>query len=193
MKRAQRTERQPPAKVRLWVAQLELRREEDLVFRKSWSILATLTIIIALLIGWAASVTRFSFFATAVKEQTSFPTSTLPPEENETDSNASPCANALAQRAVCLAANKRALELMDASQLEAFSVVQDVRTGALVAFAASRPSTLDVNTPVLPLSLSKLLLAASWWDNRQPDSSFGSARGTANAQNPAYRARVSVH
>ncbi|MBA3442846.1 MAG: hypothetical protein H0T92_23610 [Pyrinomonadaceae bacterium] len=83
--------------------------------------------------------------------------------------------------------------MMSASHLEAITVVQDVRTGALVAFAASQPSKLDVITPVLPLSLSKLLLSASWWDNRQPDSSFDSTRGTASAQNPAYRARVSVH
>jgi hypothetical protein len=27
-------------------------------------------------------------------------------------------------------------------------------------------------TPVLPLSLSKLMLAASWWDNHQPDSNL---------------------
>ena len=105
----------------------------------------------------------------------------------------SPCANALAQRAVCVAANTRALEIMSASHLEAFTVVEDVRTGALVAFAASVPSSLDVTTPVLPLSLSKLLLSAAWWDNQQPDSSFDSSKGMANAQNPAYRARVSVH
>lgn len=82
---------------------------------------------------------------------------------------------------------------MRARRLEAFTVVQDVRTGALVAFAASRPSTLDVTTQVLPLSVSKVLLSASWWDNKQPDSSFDSTKGTANSQNPAYRSRVSVH
>src|SRR2546422_1925971 len=82
---------------------------------------------------------------------------------------------------------------MSASHLEAVTVVQDVRTGAVIAFAASQPSNLDVTTPVLPLSLSKLLLAASWWDNQQPDTSFESSRGTPNARNPAYRARVWVH
>jgi cell division protein FtsI/penicillin-binding protein 2 len=46
---------------------------------------------------------------------------------------------------------------------------------------------------VLPLSLSKLFLSASWWDNQQPDASFDSSKGTANARNPAYRDRVSVH
>jgi cell division protein FtsI/penicillin-binding protein 2 len=68
-----------------------------------------------------------------------------------------------------------------------------VRMGALVAFAASHPSGLDVTTPVSPLSLSKVLLSASWWDNRRPDSSFDSTKGNPNAQNPAYRSRVTVH
>ena len=163
------------------------------MLRKFWSVLAPLTIIIALLLVWAANVVRSSFRATAGEEQNSFPAPTLLSKGNETGSAASPCANALAQRAVCSAANKRALEMMSASHLEAITVVQDVRTGALVAFAASQPSKLDVITPVLPLSLSKLLLSASWWDNRQPDSSFDSTKGSANAQNPAYRTRVSVH
>lgn len=47
--------------------------------------------------------------------------------------------------------------------------MQDVRTGALVVFAASQPSELDVSTQVLPLSLAKVFLAASWWDHHQPD------------------------
>jgi cell division protein FtsI/penicillin-binding protein 2 len=101
--------------------------------------------------------------------------------------------SALAQRAVCVAANKRAREIMGASQLKAVTVIQDVRTGAIAAFAASQPSEVDITTPVSPLSLSKLLTAASWWDNRQPDSSFDSTRGTPDAQNPAYRSRVTVH
>ena len=72
-------------------------------------------------------------------------------------------------------------------------MVQDVRTGAVVAFAASQPSELDITTPVSPLSLSKLLLAASWWDHRQPEVGFDSTKGTPNAENPAYRSRVSIH
>ena len=102
------------------------------------------------------------------------------------------CTNALAQRAVCVAANERALGTMSANQRKALIVVQDVRTGAVVAFAASEPSDLDVTVPICPLSLSKLLLAASWWDNRQPDSSFDDAKGTANAQNPVHKSRVSI-
>src|SRR5690349_2880655 len=65
----------------------------------------------------------------------------------------SPCAEALAQRAVCRAASQRALEIIAARQLNAITVVQDVRTGAVVAVAASRPSELDVTTPIRPLSL----------------------------------------
>jgi cell division protein FtsI/penicillin-binding protein 2 len=105
----------------------------------------------------------------------------------------SPCADALAQHAVCVAANKRALEIMRARRIKAVIVVQDVRTGALVAFAATHPSEVDITTPISPLSLSKLFLSASWWDNRQPDSSFDSTRGTLDAPNPAYRSRVTIH
>jgi hypothetical protein len=104
-----------------------------------------------------------------------------------------PCVNALSQRVVCVAANQRALEIMSEHQLEAVIVVQDVRTGALVVFAASQPSRLDVATPVFPLSLSKLWLAASWWDNRPPDSSFDSTKGTPNAQNPDPKCPLLVH
>jgi hypothetical protein len=77
---------------------------------------------------------------------------------------------------------------MGVSQLKAVTVVQDVRTGAVLAFAASQPTDLDVTTPVNPLSLSKVLLAASWWDNRQPDSSFDSI-----TEDSTHRSRVSVH
>jgi cell division protein FtsI/penicillin-binding protein 2 len=104
---------------------------------------------------------------------------------------ASACASAMAQRAVCLAANQRAVEIMNARQLEAFMVVQEVRTGVLVAFAASQPSKLDVTTAVLPLSVFKLLLAASWWDNHQPDSRFDSYR-KGDTRTPTQR-MVSTH
>jgi|ERR1700730_800931 len=142
------------------MAELNLTLKGFLI-RKTW-IVAPLTVVVALLTGWAALA-------------------------------ASPCANALAQRAVCVAANRRALEIMSAYQLEAVTVVQDVRTGAVVAFAASQPSEVDVATPISPLSLSKLWLAASWWDNRQPDSNFNSTKGTGNAQNPNRQSGLSVH
>ncbi|MBA2501813.1 MAG: hypothetical protein H0V27_02935 [Pyrinomonadaceae bacterium] len=161
--------------------------------RKTWLALTSLTIMVALLMAWAANATRFSPRAVTSETQNSFPAPTPPRKANDSALAASPCVNALEQRAVCVAANKRAAAIMSANRLKAVTVVQDVRTGALVAFAASHPSELDVTRPVNPLSLSKILLAASWWDNRQPDLSFDSTRGTPNAQNPAYRSRVTVH
>lgn len=80
---------------------------------------------------------------------------------------------------------------MRSKQVEAITVVQEVGTGALVVFAASKPSDLDVTTPMNPLSLSKLLLCASWWDHGQPDSNFDSTK--PNEQNYFSRSRVSVH
>jgi hypothetical protein len=88
----------------------------------------------------------------------------------------SPCASALREHAVCDAANLESGRLFASRGLAGAVVVQDVRTGALVAFAsardpgdaareASRP--VDVKGSVLPLSLSKLLLAASWWDHER--------------------------
>src|SRR5688572_821021 len=123
----------------------------------------------------------------------SSPASMLLPEASHTGSSAPPCANALAQGAVCDAANKRALEIMGAKKLEAFTVVQDVGSGALIVFAASQPASLDVTTSVLPLSFAKVFLAASWWDRKQPDTNFISSNGKPDAPNPAYRDRVSVH
>jgi cell division protein FtsI/penicillin-binding protein 2 len=137
-----------------------------------------------------ASVAQPSLRSTSSAARVSFAAAS---EATEVSARASPCADALAQRAVCVAANERALEIMNAGNFEAVTVVQDVRTGALVAFAASQPSRLDAGTQVLSLSLVKLLLAASWWDNRLPRSSFESTRGTPDAQNPAYRPRVTVH
>jgi membrane peptidoglycan carboxypeptidase len=188
------------------------------MFRKSRSLSALLTVILVLLVGWAASAAlrptsdelqfvddQRATTISKVSDKLTFdgPRFSIPVVRSvragigrapaEARALASPCARALTQGAVCVAANERALEIMNAGRLEAFTVVQDVKTGALVAFAASQPSRLDVSTPVLPLSVVKLLLAASWWDNGQPDSSFDSSRGTASAQNPAYRKRVSVN
>jgi hypothetical protein len=82
---------------------------------------------------------------------------------------ASGCKDALAQHAVCEPANTLAIDAMKTGHLEAVSVMQDVSSGFLVVFAASQPSKLDVSTQVLPLSLSKVFLAACWWDRGQPD------------------------
>jgi hypothetical protein len=103
------------------------------------------------------------------------------------------CHEALARSSVCTAANAFAENKIKSRRLVAVCVVQDVRTGALVLFAASESTKLDVSTPVLPLSLSKLFLAASWWDLNQPNVMFESIRGTENAANPAYRKQVNAH
>lgn len=93
----------------------------------------------------------------------------------------------MAQGVVCEAANKRAVELMKARDLEAATLVLNVQTSALVAFAATPGSNasgkgvepLKVTTPVSPLSLTKLFLVASWWDRGLPDSSFDCIRSAA--------------
>lgn len=103
----------------------------------------------------------------------------------------SPCANAISQSAVCAAANDRVLKIIRAKRAEAITVIQEVGTGTLVVFAASQPSDLDVTTLVNPLSLSKLLLCASWWDNGRPDSNFESKK--PNEQNALSPAHVSVY
>jgi hypothetical protein len=102
------------------------------------------------------------------------------------------CKEALAEHSVCESADSFAENQMRSRHLEAVSVVQDVSTGALVLFAASEPDRLDVSTPVLPLSLSKIFLAASWWDHNEPDLQFESRHGTVNAENPAYRKKVNA-
>jgi cell division protein FtsI/penicillin-binding protein 2 len=103
----------------------------------------------------------------------------------------SECARAISQNAVCEAANKHAVELMNARNLEAATAVFDVETGALIAFAATPGSTrkdvepLKVTAPVAPLSLTKLFLAASWWDRTLPDRTFDCTRSaTPNKHEP---------
>jgi hypothetical protein len=90
---------------------------------------------------------------------------------------ASGCREALSKHAVCEAANAVALDTMRSGHLEAVSVMQDVYSGALMVFAASQPSRLDASTQVLPLSLAKVFLAASWWDRRLPDLLEGTPSG----------------
>jgi cell division protein FtsI/penicillin-binding protein 2 len=102
------------------------------------------------------------------------------------------CRQALVRESVCESAVAFAKSLMNSRHLMAVTVVQQVSTGAVVLFAASEPDKLDVSTPVLPLSLSKVFLAASWWEHNLPDREFESVHGTENAENPAYRKRVSA-
>lgn len=96
---------------------------------------------------------------------------------------ASDCRQAFAQHAVCQAANLVAIHAMGQANVDAVIVMQDVSSGALVVFAASEPSRLDVSTAVLPLSLSKIFLAASWWDHKEPDF----------FQNPGSGESIDVH
>lgn len=110
-----------------------------------------------------------------------------PPPASLREALSTRCARAIARGAVCEAANTRAIELMNAGDLEAATVVLDVPTGALIAFAATPGSNalgkgsgqLKVTTPVLPLSLTKLLLVGSWWDRGLPDRSFDCIRSAA--------------
>jgi cell division protein FtsI/penicillin-binding protein 2 len=99
------------------------------------------------------------------------------------------CESALASHIVCESADVFAADFMRSRRLEAATVVQDVKTGALVVFASSQSADFDVSTLILPLSVSKVFLAASWWDHHQPESTF-ETNGSANASNPAYRNRV---
>lgn len=85
------------------------------------------------------------------------------------DGSAGPCAESLSKGVVCETANERALQIMSVVKLDAITVVQDVKTGSLIAVAASNPAKLDVMMQVLPLSTVKLMVAASWWDHGQPD------------------------
>ena len=93
-----------------------------------------------------------------------------------------PCTRALAQGAVCEPANQHALDYMKKNNLTAVTVAQNVRTGAVVAFAASDSAELDVTSAVLPLSVVKLFLAASWWQHKDVNE-FLASDGS----------RVSVH
>src|SRR2546423_6130054 len=94
---------------------VRVNRRGNLVFRKTWSILISLAIIVTLLIVWTANITRFSLSATT-KETQGFSSSPIQTSKtSDVDSIASPCATALEQNAVCDAANKRVLEIMNAS------------------------------------------------------------------------------
>lgn len=89
-----------------------------------------------------------------------------------TAAHAAPCDDAIRQGAVCEAANARALARMNAGGLEAVTAVQDVSTGAVIAFAASKPETFDVSANVLPLSVIKVMTAASWWEHGLAERTF---------------------
>ena len=74
---------------------------------------------------------------------------------------------------MCEVANTFALERMKEGHLEAITVMQDVQTGGLIAFAASDPAKFDVATALLPLSPVKLMAAASWLDHNRANETDG--------------------
>ena len=78
-----------------------------------------------------------------------------------------PCDITIENSIVCEAANQQALKLMGERHVRAIMVMQDVRTGSVLAFAASDPKSVDVTTSLLPLSTVKLLVAASWLNHQK--------------------------
>lgn len=89
---------------------------------------------------------------------------------NETSK--SPCAAALASGTVCEAAQKRALELLRLSHLEAVTVMHQVQTGKLVLAVSSNPAKFDSGSSLLPLSPIKLMVAASWYEHKASARSY---------------------
>jgi len=82
--------------------------------------------------------------------------------------SAPPCAEALRDGFVCKPASEEARRLLAARNLTGAVVIQDVETGAVVtigSFARSDddgPALTPAST-ILPLSVAKLFLDASWW------------------------------
>ncbi len=78
-----------------------------------------------------------------------------------------PCAAAIAHGARCEAANAEARRLLDARGLAGAVVIRDVRTGAVLVSAerGGGQARFDADTPVLPLSIMKVYLAAEAWEH----------------------------
>jgi len=89
---------------------------------------------------------------------------------------AMPCDSAIARGVICEPAAQFAGSSMRHDDLVAAIVVQDVGTGSLVVSMASRPDTLDIRTPVHPLSFMKVLLAASWFEHGLHERRFDCIR-----------------
>jgi hypothetical protein len=76
------------------------------------------------------------------------------------------------QLALCAPATLEAYRLLQATQLQGTVIVQDVRTGALLAYAASGTASqapYGIKRYALPGSVFKLALSAIWWDAGLPD------------------------
>jgi cell division protein FtsI/penicillin-binding protein 2 len=77
---------------------------------------------------------------------------------------------------LCRGATARAWELLQQTGRRGAVVVQDVRTGALVAYASTGgpdEPPLGLQEYAAPGSIWKLALAAVWWENGVPDQDMG--------------------
>jgi cell division protein FtsI/penicillin-binding protein 2 len=130
--------------------------------------------IVALLIGCAFLISAWSD-SDASKTAALRTASPAAQEEFQVPSS-SPCFAALSGGFICSAANDEAARLLRAHGFAGAVVVEDARSGALVAFASASAvdaraggeilnSALGVTSAILPLSTSKVFLAASWWDH----------------------------
>jgi hypothetical protein len=76
---------------------------------------------------------------------------------------------------LCLDATRQAWELLRATDRRGAVVVQDVRTGALVAYASTGgpdDPPLGLQEYAAPGSIWKLALAALWWEHSVPDQTM---------------------
>lgn len=76
------------------------------------------------------------------------------------------------QLTLCAPATLEAWRLLQAAQRPGAVVVQDVRTGALLAYAATGTASqapFGIKRYALPGSVFKLAISAIWWDNSVPD------------------------
>lgn len=74
---------------------------------------------------------------------------------------------------VCSAPTRAAWRLLDATNLNGAIIVQDVQTGAVVAYAASGRATdppFGIKRYAPPGSVFKLALAAMWWESGMDDT-----------------------
>jgi hypothetical protein len=77
------------------------------------------------------------------------------------------------QLTLCLGATREAWALLEATQRPGVVVVQDVRTGALVAYAATgeaQDAPYGIKRYAIPGSVFKLAWSAIWWDTGQEDT-----------------------
>lgn len=87
---------------------------------------------------------------------------------------------------LCPALTERVAALLASTGAEGTVIVQDVRTGAVISYAAaSRTGDLAVTTALVPASVWKLTIAALWWEH-----GFGDATVPCPAELHAGRSLV---